>query len=491
MSFLRCLIRLSRLFLGLPAGRSNDHVQSVHLGLFDHLPVLKWLASSYFFHRFKRLLPPPSKARTHAFVVGRSGSGKSELLKLLALADKTKRTWTGKRIPRRDQTLILIDPHGDLALQFAQQRLFQANDHSNLIYLDPCMALGRGLSPVLNPFELYGHQHSDLERGKAVQQLTSVFRSLTCKQDESLSTNMETLLYPCLSVLLSRPGSTLFDFLRFVHSSGNDDLLQLGRQSENEAHRYFFRHSFNDPRFRPTRGAVSTKIQSLLNSKAFASFMAQPKSSLDLASAVNNGKTIILNCSASHLGAQTMSAMGRFFVGMVLAIALNRPKHLRFLCPIRLILDEMHHFVSGELSTILNEARKYGLHLTLACQIVGQGMSPQLNKAILGNTALKILGDAGADSRRVMTKEMNIKSVNAEVLDVGQFVLRHGHWPSVRFRCTNAHVGSGQTMSPSQWRALKQDQIKRWYIRSSKPDPPDDQKRQEPVLPNTFHDFIP
>ncbi len=496
MGFRYFLQVLLRRFFGYSTTPTETTVLSINLALFDSLPVLKGLSSRYFFRKARRFFPHPEKP-AHTFCVGRSGSGKSEVLKLLALSEKTRSTLHGQRHIRRDRSLVLIDPHGDLAYQLAQQRPYDDDARHNpedpdLIFLDPCLAINEGRIPCLNPFDLYGARHTELQREKAVQQLTGVLRSLTCKSDETLSTNMETLLYPCLSVLLARPGSTLHDLLRFVSRSGNDDLVDLGLRAPNTAHRYFFQHSFNDRRFAPTRGAVSTKIQSLLNSRAFAAFLAEPHSSFDLEKALNSGKSIILSCAAGQLGTHTMSAIGRFVVGMVLAVAFNRANSYSHRRPIRLIIDEMQHFISDELITILTEARKYGLHLTLACQIVGQGMSPQLSRIILGNTALKILGDAGADSRRVLAKEMGVSQAVTASLRVGQFVVRYAHDPPVRCRFTNAHVGQKQAMSPTRWQEIQRDQIKRWYLNTSAPDPPKEPGQAEsPVLPNILDDSIP
>ena len=493
MLFKHFLQRLIRLLLGLTRVSNGKSPESVNLALFDHIPLLRRFASRYFFHRFRRLVPG-QESPVHTFCVGRSGSGKSEVLKLLALAEKTRPSWRASRRIRRDGSLVLIDPHGDLARQLARQWPYghdarRHSDDPDLIYLDPCLAIQQDRFPALNPFDLYSSQHSELKRERSAQQLTAVLRSLTCKSDETLSTNMETLLYPCLSVLLSRPGSTLHDLLRFVNSSGNDDLLSLGLRAPNGAHRYFFRHSFNERRFAPTRGAVSTKIQSLLNSRAFAAFLAQPRSSVNLEQALNSGKSIILSCAAGQLGTQTMSAIGRFVVGMVLAVAFNRSESAAYRRPIRLIIDEMQHFVSDEMITILTEARKYGLHLTLACQIVGQSMSPQLNRIILGNTGLKLLGDAGADSRRIMAKEMGITAASAEALKVGQFLIRHRHAPPICCRFTNAHIDRKQSMSSSRWSEIKRDQIQRWYPRFAGPGPPDRREQRQtdhPVVPNTL-----
>ncbi len=131
------LVRLFRLFLGL-SQPTKTVVESVNLALFDRLMLLKHLASRFFFWQFRKRLPPEHQS-AHTLCVGRSGSGKSEALKLLALADKTRHTWRGRWNLRRNHSLVLIDPHGYLAKQLARQQPYvddyrQYQNNPDLIY---------------------------------------------------------------------------------------------------------------------------------------------------------------------------------------------------------------------------------------------------------------------------------------------------------------------------------------------------------------------
>jgi len=70
-----------------------------------------------------------------------------------------------------------------------------------------------------------------------------------------------------------------------------------------------------------------------------------------------------------------------------------------FRTPIDLIIDECHLILSNDIKTILSEARKFGLHLTLAQQHVGQEMDSRMKNTVLTNTSVKILGGQARTNR--------------------------------------------------------------------------------------------
>ena len=426
-------------------------------------PISTVLRDTFFTSRFAAYASEYQRRR-HTLVVGRSGSGKSEVLKLLALATKLR---DGEL--RRNAALVLIDPHGDLAEQVARQDCFARDfeEHPqdpDLVYLDPFQGASSARFPTLNPLDVSARSYSDLQREKLAQQLMRVFKSLVVRDDYSLTLNMETLLVPCLNALLNRPGSTFFDLLRFLDDDANTDLVELGRQLPNPGHRSFFESSFRATRFDVTKGALSTKVQALLNSRAFATFLAQPQSTVDLEELVNNGKTVVLNCAVGKSGADTGEALGRFLIGIILGIAFNRaenPQGSR--TPIWLFIDEMQRFVSDELRVILSEARKYGLHLTLATQVVGQGMSSELTRVVLGNTAVQMIGGAGNDSQAVMAREMGVRTESLENLAVGEFAVKFGTAPPIRVRMSPRYLGRRTQMTIEQWRSVQRFQLEHYY----------------------------
>src|SRR5690606_1932719 len=71
--------------------------------------------------------------------------------------------------------------------------------------------------------------------------------------------------------------------------------------------------------------------------------------------------------------------------------------------PFYLYVDEFQNFATDSFATILSEARKYGLNLTVANQYIAQ-MSMEVKDAVFGNVGSIIAFRMSADDARVMTK---------------------------------------------------------------------------------------
>ena len=73
--------------------------------------------------------------------------------------------------------------------------------------------------------------------------------------------------------------------------------------------------------------------------------------------------------------------------------------------PFYCYVDEFHNFVDSEIADILAEARKWGLHMVLAHQSLGQlvvGNTRTLLDAVLGNVATKLFFRVGLDEAQAL-----------------------------------------------------------------------------------------
>lgn len=192
------------------------------------------------------------------YLVGASGSGKSEAIKSMILSDKTPRK--GETTPVSNRVAILVmEPHGDLSEQIAKQQVFyddfqaalKEGREPNLLFIDPLLGYGEGKFPILNPFQTT--TRCEIALGKQAQQLCSAILSMLGSGKE-LSLTMETLLIPCLVLLLKLEGTTFHDFLRLM----NDDpaLVEQGKRSANKTHREFFHHRFLESSYKRTKSSL-------------------------------------------------------------------------------------------------------------------------------------------------------------------------------------------------------------------------------------------
>ena len=364
----------------------------------------------------------------------------------------------------RGETVILLDPHGDIAQQVAHFK--EHRNPQNLIYISP--DLKKGFTPCINPLEM-GQGVDPAQINYMAECLTEVFKEIV-GAESTLTANMETLLKAVLSVLLIREGSTLLDLQKFMRDEENDDLIAFAVQHSNAGQRHFFTNAFLDRNYTATKNALYTKLQSLLNSETFYR-LTIGKSTINLREAMNSKKTIIFNLSKGLIGQQTSPAFGRFIVGMLQGFSFERqqiPESQRI--PVHLFIDEFQNFITPSIETLLAESRKYAVHLTLAQQFHGQGTSPALRGAILNNTAVKIAGTGeGAsleaiakimtgttkeDLQNLLTGEFFVKTRASGILEtaLNENLAQH-------FKVTTSFIGYRHAMKPKHWQSVKAYQI--------------------------------
>ncbi|MEP2716239.1 type IV secretion system DNA-binding domain-containing protein [Pseudophaeobacter sp.] len=391
--------------------------------------------------------PLISEIRRHAYITGGSGSGKTELLKQLIHA----------AYHRFDEATIVIDPHGDLAEQVAHWEMFVDDDR--LIYIDPYFEEEH--VPAFNPL-IVPEDTSMQQREVIAQQLVNAFEQLLKgSSGDSLTVNMRTVLMPCILTLLDQQGSTLADLQRFMNDRLNEDLIALGEQSNRRAIRDFFKYDFSgDPTLRPSKSAISRKLQSLFNTFAFDEVVNSPVS-LDLEAAINQGKVILFNLSKGRMGDEASEAFGRLVVAAVQGLALRRadiPEDQR--TPINLFIDECQNYIAPATMQILEEARKYGVSLTLAQQVVGRGMSSEMQTVVLNNTNVKAAGRTPEDDK--LAKILGKTQADVQALQTGHFWMKVGNGSTFKLEANSDLVGDDVSMTPDQWAAIKQQQLRHY-----------------------------
>lgn len=436
----------------------NDSDRSRFLARFkptfqDYFSIIKAydnLKISKFFLKKLALLIPESDRLRHTYICAKTGSGKSELLKMLFYSYLRKPDYC---------TSVIIEPHGDLCEEVARFKEHAVIGGNNLIYIDPM--LDDEYTPSINPFELKDKSEKNID--SVSQALTSAFEELL--KSSSLSLQMQVVLIPCIAVLLRMENATIRDLRTFMDDENNARLVNLGKQSPNEEHRTFFRDRFHAKAYDTTKQSIYTKIQSLLNSPSFANFIAKP-STFDLEEALNSKGTILFNLSKGKMGDDSSEAAGRFIVALTQSIIKKRVwEHKSQRVPVHMYIDECQNYVSPSIETVLTELRKYGLHLTLANQFIGQNMDMQFKNALLSSTSVKIIGMNNVSSLSILSKETGADLEELQKLSVGEFYLKCGSRKAVKIYVPRFLEGGKNSMTGEQWRDVLKDQKERYYQR--------------------------
>ena len=127
--------------------------------------------------------------------------------------------------------------------------------------------------------------------------------------------------------------------------------------------------------------------------------IAQQKSSFDFREIMDSKKIFLANLAKGRLGERNTSLLGLILVSKFTQAAFSRVDSRDALNPFYLYIDEFQNFATPSISTILSEARKYKLSLTIAHQFIAQ-LDEKIRDAVIGNVGTKAafrIGTTDAD----------------------------------------------------------------------------------------------
>lgn len=322
-------------------------------------------------------LSAPDRLR-HTYVIGQTGTGKSTLLKHLVLQDI-----------RAGRGCALIDPHGDLAREILEHIPPERSD--DLIYFNPT---DREHVPALNLLAGVPPQ----ERDRTAAEVVSTFRYLWA--DTWGRGRMQYVFKNTVAALLDfpeDPGTSLLGIPRMFADS--DYRRRIIRHIKNENVRRFWEVEYASyPKAFEVEAIspIQNKVGQFLLSTTLANILGQAKSTIDLSFTMNTRRIFLANLSKGDLGEDDANLLGSLLLTAFYLAALKRtktPEPERV--PFHLYIDEFASFTTGAFTTILSEARKFGLSLTLAHQYLDQ-IDPGIKSAVLGNVGTMILFRTGS-----------------------------------------------------------------------------------------------
>ncbi len=400
----------------------------------NNLPILDPYNENY-----ETLFP---KGDYHTLITGVTRIGKSFLMLTLML----------RYIFRNDCSVILFDIHSDLAKKIIKL----IKEPERLVYI--CPVLDSSYSPTINLFEISNKSEKNI--AKLAQVILRVLKSI--KMDESFSGAMEELLLNCIRILLRKGGGSFSELYRFMNDKRNKDLVEFAKGSGNLLEKEYFNDYFASAT--STKDAVRRRLSTLLNDPLFSNLM-NGTNTIDLEKEMNTlGKVIVFDIPKGEME-NSYEYYIKFILEYVQILALKRvelPRDERVLT--HLFLDEAHNFITpnGNLETILTEAGKYNLYLTMANQAVSQYKTTNLGDIILSMTNAKIIGKNSNQTLDAMNRTLN-KKLDVEKLSKGEFYISVAENEIVKVQNTNRFLDEKEHISDEQLEAHKQYQLKHYY----------------------------
>lgn len=303
--------------------------------------------------------------RRHMYVLGKTGTGKSTLLKTMIIADILE----GKGV-------AVVDPHGDLVEGILDN--IPPNRIKDVVYLDP--------SDVEFPI---GLNMLDLKDGETLDLLADGIVSVFKKYFDSWGPRLQYILTNTIITLLYCQNVSLLAVQRILIDKNYRQFLMKQIKTDPFIKKFWneeFEEMSKNPRLLTEAiSPIQNKVGRFLSSPMVRNMIGQIKSTVDLEDIMNNGKILLINLSQGKIGEENSSLLGGMIVTRLYTNAMQRafiPESERR--DFYLYVDEFQNFATDTFVKILSEARKYGLNLIVTHQYIDQ-LSEDVQKAIFGN----------------------------------------------------------------------------------------------------------
>lgn len=344
----------------------------------------------------------------HFYCIGQTGTGKTTLLKNMIVQDI-----------KNGDGVAMLDPHGtdilDVLAAIPPER------HKDVVYFDP--------SHVDRPMGLNMLEYDPSrpeQKTFVVNELFSIFQKLYGGVPESMGPMFEQYFRNATMLVIEDPetGNTLFDVSRVMSDKAYRE-LKLSR-CKNPVVVQFWREvaekAGGEAALANIVPYVTSKFDVFLANDIMRPIIVQRASAFDFRKIMDEKKILLVNLAKGRLGDINAHLLGLIIVGKILMAALARVDASREAPPFYLYIDEFQNVTTDSIATILSEARKYRLSLTIAHQFIKQ-LGETIRDAVFGNVGSLCAFRVGSDDAEYLEKQfapafdasdlMNIDNRNA------------------------------------------------------------------------------
>jgi hypothetical protein len=338
----------------------------------------------------------------HTYVLGPTGSGKTNLLKNLARQDIAEK-----------RGLVVIDPHGDLVDYLVRHTRTRDGEVLLLDFGDP------EYLPVLNPLDL--DVESVTERNLAIER----FIGLMVRQSHHTfyGPRFESMIRLVLASATHaeypiRPASVLDVGTILRNKEVKSWVQHLLRDEPGLRERWetFDKQGGSD--FAELLDWALSKFSEMEQDGTLRHVLASGESTVSLSHFVHSGGVVLVKIPEWEMSASSAALLGGFIQEHIRQTVYRRWRQPQGTAePFYMYVDEFQAFSLGGFEDIVAEARKFGLGLVLAHQNLDQlnsfsrytgSTSERLRSAILGNVANRIVFGLSHRDAMELAKDFDI-----------------------------------------------------------------------------------
>ncbi len=339
----------------------------------------------------------------HFYTIGQTGTGKSTLIKNMAIQDV-----------QNGDGICFIDPHGidiqDILAAVPKERI------NDVIYFDPSYT---PRPMALNMLE-YDRDHPE-QKTFVVNEMLSIFEKLFDMKVAG-GPMFEQYFRNATMLVIEDPdtGNTLLEVSRVLADKKFRE-LKLSR-CRNPIVVQFWKEvaekAGGEASLANMVPYITSKFDVFLSNDIMRPIIGQEKSSFNFRDVMDNKKILLVNLAKGRLGDINSYLIGLILVGKILMAALSRVDVVgKPIADFYLYIDEFQNVTTPSIATILSEARKYRLSLNLAHQFIAQ-LDEKTRDAVFGNVGSFAAFRVGATDAEFLEKQFEPVFTASDLMNI-------------------------------------------------------------------------
>ena len=341
--------------------------------------------------------------RRHVYIIGKTGVGKSVLLHDMAIQDI-----------KAGHGVCVIDPHGDLIDEII--KYIPPERAEDVIYFDP--------SDVERPMglNLLEAKTEDQKHFITTSIINLMYKLYDPQRTGIIGPRFEHAVRNAMLTVMSEKGATFVEVVRVLTDPKYVQEL-LPKVQDPIVRRYWTDQIAQTSDFHKSEvlDYIVSKFGRFITNKTMRNIIGQSDSAFDFRRVMDEGKILLINLSKGKLGEENSSFLGLVLIPKILIAAMSRqeiPEDKRR--DFFLYVDEFQNFATPDFATILSEARKYHLNLTVANQFIGQ-MDDEVKNAVFGNVGTLISFRVGVTDASYMQREYQPVFGESDLINIERF----------------------------------------------------------------------
>lgn len=331
-------------------------------------------------HKGPRLFGVTARDRlSHQYIIGQTGTGKSTILRNMALQDAAHGTG-----------FCLIDPHGDLTDELA------STIDRDLIYWR-----------VGDPACPYGYNPITRVPGTFRPLVASGFIETLKKQwPDRWGPRMEHLLRQAVLALLDQPAADISDIVRVYVDK--DFRREVVSRLVDPQLRAFWTVEFPKMNYLTAVDGVApiaNKVSAFLANPVVRQSLCAPEKPLRFRRLMDERQILLVNLAKGRVGADIANVMGGLVMTNLMNAAMSRhdlAEHERR--PFYIYADEFHAFTTASVADLLSETRKFAVGICASHQHLTQADQSVID-AMIGNAGTLISLRLGAKDAPLIARQ--------------------------------------------------------------------------------------